>query len=67
MTEAKCPQCGFPRGDEGECPQCGIIFARYRPRPELREEAGPPEEAPDPGPGTPHRPTPPHAARATWS
>ena len=45
MTEAKCPQCGFPRGDEGECRQCGIIFARYRPRPEPRVEAAAPEEA----------------------
>lgn len=57
MTEAKCPQCDFPRGDESECKQCGIVFARYRPRPEPRLEAVPseeavlPEEAPDPGPG----------------
>lgn len=40
-TTISCPKCGFEQEGEVECLRCGIIFAKYKPSVEVKEDAAP--------------------------
>ncbi len=36
-TRVSCPKCGFAEEGDAECGRCGIIFAKYKPPPDVQD------------------------------